>query len=423
MERYLHLHRAAILLFFLHIVVPVRICNADDESIRDEINELKARIAQLEEKLAQQQVEVTELKGGGIAPVIEGLEIGAGATFVVQGTHSANGDSQSPKEDVNDASYSIDLEFEKEFADYGRGFIHLEAGGGAGVEDELKLFSNVNRDADDNENVRLTEFWYEHYLADLALTLTFGKIDATCFIDTNEYANDETTQFLGRIFRNSPAIEFADNAGGIRLGLECADFMDINLVVMDADSDWEDIFDNVFIAGQMNFKPRFFARNGNYRLLGWLNDRNHTAWSETTDDKKEGYGFGLSIDQELIDNVGVFARYAWQEPGRRLNGLDDDFSLEHSWSTGLQLNGGIWGRNEDVFALAFGECIPSDDYKKANSLNAEREGHLEVYYSFKANEHLTLSPDIQVIWNPYGDDAAIEDSTVVVGGMRGQVDF
>ncbi|MFH1493149.1 MAG: carbohydrate porin, partial [Candidatus Omnitrophota bacterium] len=113
----------------------------------------------------------------------------------------------------------------------------------------------------------------------------------------------------------------------------------------------------------------------------------------------------------------------WQDPKQRLNGLDDDFSLEHSWSTGLQLSGSLWGRDEDMFAVAIGQAIPSDDYKKAGSLNAKDEGHLETYYSFKANDHLTLSPDIQVIWNPYGDDATNGDNTIVVGGLRTQVDF
>lgn len=420
-----YLQKVIILLLFLGILGPVKICNANDEPIRAEIAELKARIAQLEKKLVKQDRDLTELKEEGILPSIEGLTIGAGATFVLQGTHNANGDYLSKKgEDVTDAAYSIDMEFEKEFADYGKAFIHLEAGGGAGVEDELKVFSNVNRDADDDENVRLTEAWYEHYSSSLPLTLTLGKIDATCFIDTNEYANDEVNQFLGRIFRNSPTIEFADNAAGVRLGLEPVELIDAELLLMDADSDWEDMFDDIFFAGQINFKPKLFGRGGNYRILGWLNDREHTKWADATKTKEEGFGFGLSFDQELTDNLGAFVRYGWQEPDQRLNGLDDDFSLEHAWSIGLQLSGSIWGRDDDVLAFAVGQAIPSDDYKKAGSnLNAKDEGHFEAYYSFKVNEHLTLSPDIQVIWNPYGDDATNGKDTITVVGMRGQIDF
>ena len=396
--------------------------HASDGSIMAEIQELKSRLSQLERKLSRQDEEITELREEGVLPSIDGLTIGGGATFIIQGTHNANGDDLSEKgEDVTDGSYSIDLEFEKEFEDYGKGFIHLEAGSGQGVEDELKLFSSVNRDADDDENVRLTEAWYEHYIGE-ATTLTFGKIDATGFIDTNEYANDEGAQFLGRIFRNSSTIEFADNAAGLRLAIEPSEIIDIEIVGMDGDSVWEDIFDDVFVATQINFKPNLFSRDGNYRLIGWVNDREHTKWDDATSTKEEGYGFGISFDQELTDNLGAFLRYGWQDPEQRLNG--EGFSLEHSWSTGLQLSGAIWNRDDDVFAIAYGQVDPSDDYKNAGTnLNAKSEDHLEAYYSFKVNEHLTLSPDIQVIWNPYGGDAANGDGTITVFGLRGQVGF
>ncbi|MBL7130995.1 MAG: carbohydrate porin [Candidatus Omnitrophica bacterium] len=420
--------KTIILLLFISIFASVTYCYADDAAIMAEVKELKARIAALEAKLTQQQEQMVQTeekvsKIESIPNILEGISIGAGATFVLQGTHNANGDNQlSDGDDVTDASYSVDLEIEKEFADYGKAFIHLEAGGGEGVEDELKVFSNVNRDADNDENVRLTEAWYEHYLTSIPLTLTFGKIDATCFIDTNEYANDECGQFLGRIFRNSPTIEFADNAAGIRFGLEPMDLLDIELVAMDGDSDWEDMFDEMFVATQLNLKPNFFNRTGNYRLVSWFNNREHTKWLETAKTTKSGYGVGISFNQELTDNLGVFIRYAWQNPKVFLNG--ESFSLEHSWSSGIQLSGSLWNRNEDVLGIAIGQAIPSDEYEKADATrNANSETHFEVYYSYKVNDHLTLSPDVQVIWNPYGDDAAVGDDTIIVGGLRAQVDF
>jgi len=57
------------------------------------------------------------------------------------------------------------------------------------------------------------------------------------------------------------------------------------------------------------------------------------------------------------------------------------------------------------------------------NLSAKDEGHFEAYYNYYVNEHLTLTPDIQVICSPYGKDATNGDDTIVVGGVRGQVDF
>ncbi len=416
--------RSGVQFFILFVAFAVLIfgqktCLANDEAIKQEMAELKRRIFELEERLGEQEEASKAL--GSIKEAFEGLKIGAGATFIVQGTHNAN--AISPKEDVADASYSIDLEIEKEFKGIdGKAFMHLEAGGGAGVEDELTVFSNVNRDADNEQNVRLTEVYYEQNLFDKKLSLTFGKLDSTVYLDANAFANDETAQFLGRIYRNSSVIEFPDNSFGLRLGLAPIELFDIELAMFDADTDWEDAFDSIFLGGQINFKPNLFEREGNYRILAWLNDRDHIKWLDTTKDTEENYGFGLGFDQGITDNLGVFARYGWQNPKVYLSG--SSFSLEQSYSLGLQLKGSLWVREDDILGFAFGGVIPSDDYKKADpTRNAKKEGHFECYYSYKVNDHLTLSPDLQVIWDPYGYDATYGDDTILVGGLRAQIDF
>ncbi len=399
-------------------------------SIPDELDELKMRIIVLETNLAEHggdadEQSVYEETLAKIKEAFDGLTIRAGATFIVQGTNNANADELTRNgESSLDGSYSIDLEFEKEFENYGMAFIHLETGDGAGVEDELKVFSNVNRDADDSNNgISLTEVWYEQHFKSIPLILTFGKIDSTAYLDTNEYANDECGQFLGHMFRNSPAIEFPDdNAAGMRLSVEPVSFLDIELIAMDTDADWEDIFDNLFFSGQFNFKPNLFERTGNYRFYAWLNGKDHIKWSDVSRIKEKNYGFGISFDQELTDNLGMFARYGCQNSAVYSSG--EDFSLEQSWGAGFQLVGNLWGRDDDIFAIAFGQIMPSDDYKKAGSnLKARSEDHLEVYYSFKVNDHLTVSPDFQVIGDPFGGDAAKGENTIIVGGLRAQICF
>ncbi|MFH0827603.1 MAG: carbohydrate porin [Candidatus Omnitrophota bacterium] len=354
--------------------------------------------------------------------LMEGLSLSIGATSIVQGAHHANGDNQlSRKEDVTDGTISTDIALDKKFGDYGESFVCVTAGQGAGVEDNLNVFSNVNFDADNDQNVRLAEAWYEFYFKKISGALAFGKLDPTKYIDTNNYANSETTQFLGRMFRNSPVVEFPANAGGIHFGAAPYDFFDVNFVAVDADADWENVFDSMFVAGQLNLKPKLFGKEGNYRLFAWSNGANHTKWTDTAKDKENGYGFGLSFDQAIIDNVGVFVRYGWQDPKVYLNG--NTFSLAQSWSIGPQVNGSLWGRPDDFIGLGFGQVMPSGKYKKVNGLRAKTENHLEWYYNFKVNGHLTLSPDLQVIWHPYGKDAVNGDEAIVVGGIRGQVDF
>ncbi|RKY34689.1 MAG: hypothetical protein DRP69_03945 [Candidatus Duberdicusella sinuisediminis] len=397
------------------------------DNLEREIVELKQKISVLEEKLSQKEKEDSARKElyeelNEIKEIFKGISVGGGATFVIQGTHNANGNDLSKDgEDTTDAAFSLDLEIEKNFSEKDRIYLHFEAGNGEGVTDELQVFSNVNADVTEDENFDLIEVWYEHNFMSIPLTLTFGKIDSTAYIDNNEYANDETTQFLGDIFKNSPTIEFPDNGPGIRFNLEPFKSLGIEFLMMDADSDWKAIFDNMFLGCEFNFKLNIFERPGNYRIYGWLNDVHHIKWNNPSKTKERNYGFGLSFDQELTEALGIFLRYGWQNPKVYADG--SDFSLEQSWSTGVQLAGSLWGRNEDIFAIAFGQIFPSGDYKEANNFKAKSEKHLEVYYNFKVNNYLALTPDLQVIWDPYGGDAANGDKTIFIGGLRIQVNF
>jgi carbohydrate-selective porin OprB/uncharacterized coiled-coil protein SlyX len=393
------------------------------QSQQVKINEYEGKFSQFEEKLHRVPGETINL--------MDGLELGIGGTMIIQGANNTNyRDEQTEKEGRADASYSADVTLSKEFKEAGgRAFVHLEAGQGAGLEDNLTLYSNVNRDAGDSDaKVELTEFWYEQDLFKNKGAVTFGKLDPTAYFDQNDAANDETTQFLGRIFRNSPTVEFPDNGAGIRFAYLPIEWLELGYGLFDGSGSWEKIGDSLFNIGQVHLKANFFNLPGNYRFYAWNNNVDHTKWLDSAKNKESAYGFGLSFDQKLNDIVTLFTRYGWQNPkvyNPELTSTDgSNYSLEQSWSAGFQVEGKPWGREKDVFAFAVGQVMPSDDYKKANEgLQAKAEGHLEAYYKIYVNDHLSISPDLQYIWNPYGKDITGNTSGIFVGGLRAQVDF
>jgi len=392
------------------------------------------KIEDYETKLSKFEVNLHELPATA-ATIAEGLELGVGGTMLIQGTNNTNVNAAGTgkKESRTDASHSIDITVGKKFNDVnGRAFVHLESGQGAGLEDNLTLYSNVNRDADGDNNVRLTEFWYEQNLFKDKAAFSFGKLDPTAYFDTNDVANCETTQFLGRIFRNSPTIEFPDNTAGLRLAVLPLEWLELGYGVFDGNSDWENIGDNLFNIGQVTFKPKPFDLPGNYRFLGWNNNSDHTRWLDNSKQKENSYGFGLSFDQKVSDIVTLFTRYSWQDPKTYNPNImatgDLNYSLETSWSAGFQVEGKPWGRENDILAFAIGEAIASGDYKDAGAgldpaRKAKHEGHSEAYYKFHMNDHLSISPDIQYIWNPFGKDVVDDTSPVFVYGLRSQIDF
>ena len=419
-----------------------------------EIQALKMRVVELEEVVLKQQKNVVEIgkvahgvarqlkyePGKGVEMPEAGLAIGADITMIVQGTPNAN-NAGTEEDAMFDASWSSDIEIEKRFENWGMAFLHLEAGQNDTIEPELNVFSNVNRDAfASGANVQVTEAWYEHYFFESQLDVTGGKLDYTVYFDQNEYANDETTEFLCRMFRNSPNIEFPyDNCLGFHANIrpEMLKYLEFDLGIFNADQSWDRVLDHMFYIAQVNFTPAGFIGLdekqwfGNYRFYGWINDMQHNSLSKlgisTTDNKALNYGLGMSWDQMITDVFGIFGRFGWQRGNVALvdaNGINAP-TLEWSWSLGAQITGRYWNRDEDVVAVMVGQAIPSYEYLASSPSASTAEGHIETYYRWQLNEHLAISPDLQFIWYPAGvnQHSKGDDNTIFVYGGRAQIDF
>lgn len=393
--------------------------------LKKQVSQQEKRISRLEKMVLKNDSSIASSNAQSVSDenVLNGLAINVSQTTVFQATDNANGDSLSKNsEDVNDASYSVDIEFEKEFDSQSKAYVHLETGDGAGVDDELKLFSSVNADADDSDNsLAVTEAYYEYSMTDFPATFTFGKLSSSNYIDTNNYANDECGQFLSSVFKNSASISFPDNSAGLHANVSSSDYYELDFLISDANADFEDASDGIFAAMQFNIKPQFLQREGNYRIIAWRDDREYTKWNNQTKTKEESFGFGLSFDQQVSDCLGLFARFGYTDEDVFLNG--SDFSLSYDLSFGFQVLGSLWDRENDVFGLGFALIEPSDEYKKASSVKADSEKHLEAYYNFYVNDHFSITPDVSVVWDPYGNDAVNGDKTVFIAGLRTQIDF
>ena len=453
-------------LLFVFCFLLTQVSLADELSdLKNQVRILRTKIAELEKRLDQEEarrIKESETSGkklsGGITVEkilhgakrhdieydpdsgleVAGLIVGVDGTFIFQGTPNAN-NAGDGEDSIFDASWTTDVEVEKVFSHWGLAFLHLEAGQGDGIEPELSVFSNVNRDAfSSTARIEATEFWYEHYFSDKHYAVAAGKMDPTVHFDQNEFANDETTQFLGHMFRNSPVIEFpSDNTLGFHAHInpEPISFLDLGLGYFNADADWDDIFDHGFYMAQLSIKTAELLGmdkekwSGNCRFYTWVNDRNHLKLvnegdEATTDTKELNYGFGLSADQMITDVFGVFTRFGWQRPNITL--VSGDPTLEWSWSAGAQMTGKYWVREDDVLGFAIGQDFPSEEWKDSSSDNyGAAEGHIEAYYRAQLNQHLAVSPDIQIIWNPNGVSESYggDNDTIFVYGARAQVDF
>lgn len=396
------------------------------DTLRDELKALKNRIEQLEQKLTEQDQKIEKQETviaehdssfkelENIKDVLSGFEISLGATSVIQGTI---GNDDNIGHDDTDATYSIDIEITSQIGNNGTALLHIEGGEGNGLYDELSGFNGYNADAmDDDADLQISEVWYEHSFKDGMIVSTFGKMDVTRWFDANEAANDECSQFLADVFVNNIAVEFPDYAYGSRIALTLSEIFDLSFAALDADSDFEDIFDENFLIAELGIRPKINNLQGNYRIYGWHNSGDKTEIDDPSKMRENGYGFGISMDQTITQAVTAFARIGWQDA--------NVYEVEYAWSLGLQLAGGLWGRDDDVFGIAYARSVTGEDYRdnlrNSGMRTSAAEDTIEAYYNIKLNDNISISPDIQFANNMAGEE---NTDAVWILGVRAQLDF
>ncbi len=414
----------------------ISLSSADSaEPLQDEVQKLKTRLEQLEKKLATQETRNTEQdnlienhtgvvkKLQSVSAALGNLEFSLGATSVVQGTVN-NGDNyrRTPgidqKGDDADVSYSVDFEIGAPIGKNGQAFIHIEAGEGDGLNDEVSGLTGVNADAlGDSVDLEMAELWYEHSFMAGKIITTVGKLDPVGYFDANEVANDETSQFLADQFVNNIAVDFPDYTYGLRLSWFPADWFELNLGALESDSDYEDIFHDSFLIAEAVFKTKIRGLVGNYRFYAWGNYGDHEKIRDPLQNSKNGQGFGLSFDQQLSENITGFCRYGQQ--------TNDIYAIERAWSAGFQVAGRKWSREDDTFGLAFGVADITSAYRdielRQNGFGiTPAEKRIEAYYRFHVNDQLAISPDFQWVDGLAGSADA---DSVAIFGVRAQLDF
>ncbi|HUW18102.1 MAG TPA: carbohydrate porin [Sedimentisphaerales bacterium] len=305
-------------------------------------------------------------------------------------------------------------------------------------EASVGSFFGVNGDAAGERSMDITELWFEKAFADQTLYVRIGKLDLTggfehhgCPVsfDCIRYANDENTQFLNSALVNNPAIPFPDNGLGVAVHYSPQHLWYVSAAVADAQADIRETGlattfhdeDYLFWIFETGLTPHLNSANGPlqgaYRLGLWYDpqDKEEFVTGKTRRDDK---GFYLSFDQMLYkensdaedtQGLGVFGRYGWA--GSKVN------EVTNFWSLGVQYQGLLPDRDDDVLALGFAQGIFSN---RAVDFTEDYEAVWELYYSAQVTPWLAVSPSIQYVANP-GGDRTVGDAVVL--GLRALISF
>ena len=425
---------------------------ADNATIQKEIQSLKERIEELEQKLGEQEVAakkesaktektIEEKIGEALEERFGTLEIHGGAVLYYQDSqvHQLNDENaDSP----SGAGFAADLELTWKpalpLAEDGQFYARVHAANGSGADRGGRdnnpvnvLLGNLNTIADDDSGegletgIKMLEAFYTQGFWGQKLQVSVGKTEQLRFLDQNAFANDQHAQFVGKPFVNSTVLD-SENLYTMLAGAEFKPIELVSLSVVGAStsrpnvegtpledtskSKYDNVFSTPFLGGQATVSPKFGELEGNYRLYGWYAGYNHSKLDSDrnfTGQKDKGWGIGVSADQQVTPMIGLFGRFGWNN--------DDVYVVGWEASGGVNLKGLIPGRDEDNLGIGFAALIPGNRYAQNDP-----EYHLELYYRIAVTENLAFSPDLQYVWNPGGDSS---NDAIFAGMLRGEFNF
>jgi high affinity Mn2+ porin len=291
-------------------------------------------------------------------------------------------------------------------------------------------------------------------LPDHRIEIRAGKMAVVDFFDTNEGASDVHKQFMNWTVVNNGAYDYAADTRGYTLGFEveydapqwAARFGEFLMptVANGIDYDYhvgEARGENL----ELELHECIARRPGRVRFLAYANHADAGTYIEsialseqlfTTPDitlsRTPGtlkYGFGLNGEQEVADDLHVFARVGWND------GQTESFAyteVDNTVLVGGDLVGGRWGRPGDKLGLALVTNGISGVHREYladgglgfllgdGKLHYGREDILEAYYTGRAYRGVFPALDIQAIANPgYNTDRG----PVFVGSVRLHVEL
>jgi high affinity Mn2+ porin len=261
-------------------------------------------------------------------------------------------------------------------------------------------------------------------------TLSVGKFSVTDFVDDNRYSHDPRTQFLPWSLVYNGAWDYPANVRGYTYGI-ALDFNQKYWAFRYA------IVAEPTFANGAQLDPKFLKANGQVlewagrynindnpgevRLLAYGNRAHMGDYLESlqqmpvdpdvtlTREYRWKYGFGLSWDQEITKELGIFARLGWND------GHTESWAftaIDRLAEMGLLLKGKRWCRPNDVVGLA--GCINgiSGDHRNYlgaggldfiigdGKLNYGPEEIFEFFYNYQLAKGLFAAFDFQEVIHP-----------------------
>jgi high affinity Mn2+ porin len=262
------------------------------------------------------------------------------------------------------------------------------------------------------------------------LTLQVGKFAVPDIFDGNSYAKDTRKDFMNWSMWAPGAFDYSADKVGLTYGataelnqkqwaLRSGYFLMQS--VSNANSFDTKVLERGTYVLELETRYSLFSQPGKLRTIAWLNSAFSGSYRETLNNPalnldiaqtrtgRIKYGYVVSLEQALNDEVGLFGRWSWNDGKTEIMAFTD---IDASLSLGASIKGIRWGRPDDVIGIGGAINALSRDHRDFlavgglgvlvgdGALNYRRERILETYYAYALNKQLTLTGDYQLITNP-----------------------
>jgi high affinity Mn2+ porin len=262
------------------------------------------------------------------------------------------------------------------------------------------------------------------------LTLQVGRFAVSDVFDNNSYAKDTRKDFMNWAMWAPGAFDYSADKIGLSWGAT-AELNQENWALragyflMDKESNSSDFDMHLFRRGEyvMELEERWklFGRTGKLRIIPWINSVFAGSYRETLDDpalnldiaqtrkSRIKYGYALTLEQEVADDIGIFGRWSWNDGHNEIMAFTD---IDRSLSGGVSIKGTRWGRKNDTVGIGGAVNGLSPDHRDFiaagglgpligdGALNYRTERILETYYAWALLDTTWLTFDYQFIANP-----------------------
>lgn len=228
--------------------------------------------------------------------------------------------------------------------------------------------------------------WYEHLLFDERLRVVVGKLDARQLFSRLNHVGDDRQDFFAEPLSNRPVQPAFARAGVGVFASWSSEHAWVSAMWKDAAADNRDVdFGSIGegrydYAAEVGFSPEVpRLGSGRYRFTAF--------YAAETDSAPWGWGFALSFDQDVSEQVGLFVRFSRSERQHR--------ALQTILIAGVTIQGvAQWPQDTIGVGLVWGD--PSD----VDPANTRDQYGLEVFWNMRITRRLELSPDLQLLLDP-----------------------